>query len=354
MIFTITNSATGKLNLTAINILGINESTGAITLFNNGVSPELNILTTAYYNGYEYSFSTTEVMGELGYKLTGTTKTFKEVVNDEVPLTRSYSLSGDEVVAEDLGELGGDELTIFGNGKTIEGQNADGIHIARGKTLNIENINSWSGFTGENGALRNEGTLTISGTNFSDNGNKDIINNGNLILSGVASSFEKGVVGTGTTTVKGVEITLNDAKLEQSRIEIRENGSLITSATNIVGDIENNSNLVFNGGEINNNKITGSGLLNITAGNIINNNTIEQSTITISRTKITNNSVIETTYLNLNSVDFKLTKKGNLTVENLSAQNSTIDMANSILKELNIGKLVIKQKNMCVKGYLIY
>ena len=273
--FTVTNSATGQLNLTAINILGMNENNGQITLFKNEKSPTLNILTTANYDGYEYTFTNSDIAGVLNYKISGY-KTIKESINAWDPLIRSYSLATDELVTENLGNLGGIQLTIFGNKKNIVGNNTNGIFIASDKILNIENINNCSGFDNTYGAIKNEGILNISGTNFIGN-QQDIINNGKLILLDTASSFEKGIVGVGTTTINGVNINLVNAVIEQNKIEIMDNGSLTTKAQNIIGNIENNSNLTFTEGE-NNNYIYGSGTT-VIDGLVINNSTIANTVI---------------------------------------------------------------------------
>ena len=67
--FTIMNNATGTLNLTAINILGVDGDSGQITLFTNEKSPELNVLTTANYGGNEYTFTNSGILGVLNYCL---------------------------------------------------------------------------------------------------------------------------------------------------------------------------------------------------------------------------------------------------------------------------------------------
>ncbi len=173
--FTVTNTAEGTLNLTAINILGTNVGNGQITLFNNEVSPELNVLTTANYGGYEYTFTNSDIAGVLNYEQTGTTKTFKEVVNDIIPQYRSYSFAGNEIVTENLGQLGGTQLTIFGNGYEVDGNGKAGITIGQEQTLNIEKGVGeqfvWRNFNNnEGGAIWNGGDLEIfEGTKFYSN-----------------------------------------------------------------------------------------------------------------------------------------------------------------------------------------
>ena len=170
--FTVTNSAIGTLNLTAINILGVDENIGQITLFNDEISPELNVLTTGNYGGQEYVFTNSDVAGVLNYRLLGY-KTFKEVVNETEPAIRSYSFSGDEIVTEGLENLGGEQLTIFGNGYDIDANNVEGITIYyENQILNIEGVKDINGFTTNHsgGAIMNHGTLNIGeGISFTSN-----------------------------------------------------------------------------------------------------------------------------------------------------------------------------------------
>ncbi len=311
-IFTITNDATGELNLTAINILGVNGTSGQLTLFNDEVAPTLNILTTANYGGYEYTFTnSSDTLGVLNYEQTGTTRTFKEVVNDVVPGYRSYSLAGNETVIEDLGELGGTQLTIFGNGKNIEGNNSvDGIYVADGKILNIENVNSWRGFNRTYGAIKNEGNLYISETNFEDNDSQDIINNGDLWLFGNCY-LENGINGTGTTTVSG---NITSSGTIQNSIYVYRDSVL-----------KNNGTLIVNGGT-NNGTITDETTTNTSSmtiiGNFVNNNKIKQNNVSIE-----NNAILT------------LTQNSDMDVDNYLITVATIDMANSVLKEHNFNTL---------------
>ena len=167
--FTIIEKTEGILNLTAINILGIDKDSGQITLFNNEKVPTLNILTTANYGGYEYTFTNSDIPGVLNYEKTGMiAKTFKEVINTTEPINRSYSLINDEIVIDNIGNLGGTQLTIFGNGYDINGNSKSGIIVNENQILNIDNIKEIKSFNSENhgGFIYNYGGNSV---NISDN-----------------------------------------------------------------------------------------------------------------------------------------------------------------------------------------
>ena len=340
--FTVTN-VTGTINLTAINLLGVDEDSGQITLFKNENSPELNILTTGAYKGYEYTFTNSDVAGVLNYEKTGlVAKTFKEYVNAEEPETRSYSLSGDEILTTHLFNLGGEQLTIFGNGYDIISDYYNGIYVAEGKTLNVENVNNYSGFSSGYGAIRNEGILNISGTNFSNNGGQDIINNGDLILFGNTSSFEVGIIsyGGGTTTIDGADINLGDtAVIQQDSIIIINGGSLTANANNLKGNITNDGTLIFTTGT-NGNDINGEGILEI-IGNVSNNKNTIQNIITVDGS-LQNNSVMTANDVYINGI-FKVGSNGNFynATNSIISDGSFIDLQNSRIQNHNFGKLTI-------------
>ena len=342
--FTVTN-ITGTLNLTAINLLGTDEDSGQITLFNNANAPEINILSTGNYGGYEYTFTNSDVAGVLNYEKTGlTAKTFKEYVNTELPPTRSYSLSEDEIVTESLERLGGEQLTIFGNGYNITGSYRYGIIVYEGKTLNVEDVNSYGSFSSAYGAITNYGTLNISGTNFTNNSWQDIINNGNLILSGTASSFETGIRNygnSGTTTIDGVDIDLGDtAVIQQGTIIITDDGSLTANINNVTGEILNDGIFALMGKGTNENEISGTGQLYM-EGELVNNGSIEQDVVEIVGS-LENKSTITTTDMYIDGT-FKIGKNGSFysATNSIISDGSFIDLQNSKIQNYNFGKLTV-------------
>ena len=330
--FTVTNNITGTLNLTAINLLEVDQDSGQITLFNDENAPELNILTAGVYKGYEYTFTNSDVAGVLNYEKTGLVpKTFKEYVNAEEPEIRSYSLSENEIVNVHLYYLGGDQLTIFGNGYDITADYYNGIYVDEGKTLSVEDVNNYSGFSSTFGAIRNEGILNISGTNFSNNSGQDIVNHGILTLSGTASNFETGIRNynnSGTTIIDGVNINLgNTAFIYQESIIINDGGSLTANANKLEGEILNKGVLVFNNGT-NENEINGTGQLYMN-GTLINNGTINQGTVEIVGS-LENNSAITATDMYINGT-FKIGKNGSFysATNSIINDGSFIDLKNS-------------------------
>ena len=251
--FTVTNEIkNSSLNITAINILKANTTaseTKTIELFRGGKSPDLNVLVTAiYYGKDEYNVSSTDVKGQVKYTTTGSTKTFKEVINDTAAI-RSYSLAGEETVEENLGQLGGTQLTIFGNGHSVNGdKDYGGITVSEGQTLNIEKGTGeefvWKNFysSGNGGVLKNSGSINLgAGIVFSSNN----ANNGGVLAN----------INGGTVTIRdGVTFSSNSAG-ERGGAIYNYNGSTIDI---FVETITFNSNRATggSGGAIHNDKST--------------------------------------------------------------------------------------------------
>ena len=238
--FTVTNSASGELNLSAINILGVDGKIGQITLFNSGKAPTLNILTTANYGGQEYVFTNSDVAGVLNYRLLGY-RTFKETINDSEPLVRSYSLDDNELVTENLGQLGGTQLTIFGNGYEVDGNLRAGIIVVSGQTLNIDKGTGekfvWQNFSSNEGGViynKEDGLVQVGDCiNFSSN----------------IATHRGGVIfnSTGTITISSSIFSLNTSNhyggaIYNSSGTVIINSSIFDSNTAITGGAIDNSN----------------------------------------------------------------------------------------------------------------
>ena len=378
--FTITNNVTGQLNLTAINILGVNGTNGQITLFNNGNAPQLNILTTATYGGYEYNFTNSNTMaGVLNYTR-GEQINLKKAVNKTTPATRSYSLSGNEAVTENLGYLGGTQLTIFGNGHDIvANNNVYGIGVEEGQILNIEGVGNITDFYNSSnwgGAIMNHGTTNIGNDiKFSSNscfyGGGAIYNGRNMNIGsnskfehnktnvyGGGAIFNEGHLDIGTNVIFSSNTTTDGGGAIDN-----ENGGITTVGTNALfeynksdviggavrntgddGDfvsIGNNSSFISNDAGVAGGAIWNSKEMEIKEGTIYYSNTANQFGGAI-----------------VNCIG-TLTLKGNNTF-NLNSSQKGGAIANLGLKNenekgiLNIGKNVIFTSNTATNGGAIY
>ena len=337
--FTVENEATGELNLTAINILGTSfKSTGTITLFKDEKSPEFQVLTTAYYDGYEYSFSTTTVMGELEYNVTGTTKTFKEVVNDTAPVIRSYSFANDEIVTLGLEDLGGDRLTIFGNGYEVISSSVSGINISTGQILEIDKGSGdkfvWRNFysTGDGGVLNNTGIVDIGeGIEFDSNeahnggaifnsGEEITVGSGAIFNYNIATSSGGAIHNKGKLTIESESVfNSNTAKYggaiynDKGTITIEEGVEFNSNIANDSGGAIYNSNdsaITISGANIafssNTAKYSGGAIYNNTSTITISgeNITFDSNTATYGGGVIYNNSKSSMEIISAGQIDF--------------------------------------------------
>ena len=133
------------------------------------------------------------------------------------------------------------------------------ISVDEGGELKVKNV-TFTGNTG-NAVIASSGTVSLSGVTFAESDEAieneasiDVLNNGDLVLTGEATTFNKGIKGDegkGTTTIKGVGIDMGDAVLVQNRIEISdvEGSSLTVKVANLsTGTVT--SSLIMNNGEL--------------------------------------------------------------------------------------------------------
>jgi len=146
-------------------------------------------------------------------------------------------------------------LTIKGFEDALTVNKADGV-------LEVNNV-VFDANTGT-AVIANEGTTVLNGVAFNDTNETtyDVLNNGNVVLENTLTTFNKGIVGEGTTTIKGIAIDMGDATVAQSTIEISHvAGSSLTvkvdklqyegdgGETIVTGLIINNNELVLAGNE---------------------------------------------------------------------------------------------------------
>ncbi len=184
------------------------------------------------------------------------------------------------------------KLTTYANGVQKGIINSGELILIGNGTLNS---NIWTPDTGRtiiDGEVINGGTIVNP---VIINENKKLITSATNILGVIENNgylvFNEGnneyspVYGTGTTVIDGDVI--NGGGIGNSII-INENKKLITNAADVWGTIENDGSLVFNGG-INNNVITGTGLMQI------NDDVINQANITQKNLEILSNQLINST-----------------------------------------------------------
>ena len=149
----ITDSASGSITLSNVNVLNINlilQNTGRLTLFSEQ-APSLNADLKVNYGGTAVKFSKLSDYA-VGYEKLSSPQTFKEIVNDTTTY-KVYNLTQNETITEDLKDFGGKQLIINGNGYDITGNGRIyGIRVGKygyngnDKKIIIENVGTISGF----------------------------------------------------------------------------------------------------------------------------------------------------------------------------------------------------------------
>ena len=225
--------------------------------------------------------------------------------------TSSYSLT-----ISDLAEFSGFEnaLTVDeveGNLRVKDvkfSSNTGNAVIASSGMVTLNNV-TFDSNTVTTAVIINDNNLTLSSVTFTNNTtDSDILNNGELLITGEASTFEHGILGTGTTTIRGVAVDLSTpaASLYQSRVEISDIGdsSLTANIENTnVGLFMNNGQLVLLSSTTTelNSEINGIGDTTISGGTVTTTNSIAQTNIYLSSTSVTvgDTSTVKATTINV-------------------------------------------------------
>ena len=190
---------------------------------------------------------------------------------------------------------------------TFSNNTGDAV-IASSGIVTLNNV-TFDGNTLDTTVIANENTLTISSVTFTNNtADSDILNNGELLIIGEASTFENGILGTGTTTIRGVAVDLSTttASLQQSRVEISDIGdsSLTANVENTnVGLFLNNGQLVLLSSTTTdlNSEINGIGDTTISGGTVTTTKGIAQTNIYLSSTSVNVSSSMKATIIDVDS-----------------------------------------------------
>jgi len=174
---------------------------------------------------------------------------------------------------------------------TFSNNIGDGVIISSG-IVTLNNV-TFDSNTVTTAVIVNDYSLTLSSVTFKNNNTEiDVANNGDLLITGTGpTTFEKGISGAGTTTIKGVAVDMSSetAKLQQNRVEISyaEGSSLTTNIANTeVNLFMNDGQLILIGGDNDTltSEINGIGDTEISSGTVTVANRIAQTKITLTGT----------------------------------------------------------------------
>ncbi|MEG1553316.1 MAG: hypothetical protein RR417_07175, partial [Kiritimatiellia bacterium] len=181
----------------------------AVTVFTgtDSAKPTMGVAGTTFTSNYKYDVTAAD--GALTFtRGNDTVDGVAEALTEaSTGVTVSLSLTEDYNAKVDLGELNNaGELTVFGQGKTLNGNGNGGFNVTNGM-LNMEDA-TMSGF---NSALTvgTDGAAAITGVNFTGN-TAAIVNNGELTFTDCSFTDNRTDKGTaGAIYNKGIGTTLN-------------------------------------------------------------------------------------------------------------------------------------------------
>ena len=305
--------------------------------------------------------------GDFSYELVnGTNPERTYVIGSENEIVRNWIYGNNNLSGTKLQILGGS------NGKSLIGNNLQGIIINSDQQVDIKNVTSYEGF--QTAIINNGGTVNVSGTNFQNNNGGEnggvIQNNGGTITVNAGTSFTNnsavnnggaiyntGVMNLSSSDMGDVVFNNNTANRGADIFQIS------TGVTNITG--ESGSVIISSG-------VAGEGKINKSGnGTLVLNGDNSDYTGTFSQTagKTTVNDGAEffngetavsggtLEWLNSNDLDYTQTQKPKLTLSggNLIVGNTgklTIDNGSSISDRVSVdlnGDLILKE-NTTVNG----
>ncbi len=177
------------------------------------------------------------------------------VVQATTPAVRTFTADSndDYTVNADLGNLGGDKLSIIGTGYTakILGNNKAGITVANnGQTLELTDVAEYGGFNGAGIDNTVGGTINISGSKVTS----DIINDGSATGKGVfltgtndiSKIIDSTVAADATATPTAGKVTISGGTstigtLAQESVNVLSDGKLIIRADEL--KVKNNQSI---------------------------------------------------------------------------------------------------------------
>ena len=351
-------TGTGSININNIKILADSTSALPITIgtFDNNLKSYVTLTATSVDGvaaGKSYKVSYDNTNGSLKFGYGNLYNAVKDTSTE-----RTYTMGADENVAQDLGVMNGEKLTVGGNNYAVNGNNHAGIIVNNGQTLDVNNVSSYNGF---DTALTNAGTLNINNITFENNSVADIKNTNILNLEGT-NVFNGAITDndtkSGTTTVKSGTTTFNNTVTQKgvgvnngtvnfnntlTATEVGVNGGTVNfndtvtstdlsnaGTVNVKASDLNVTNGVSNSGALNlkegtlASNISGAGTTNI-KGDVVANANITQNTLTVDNTLTINpeKTVTVNNTLNNNST---ITNSGGL---NLAGGTTSENLINA-------------------------
>lgn len=162
-----------QITLEKLNI--VEDGTSDITLFANGKAPEIMNLDSfaAFSQNNKYTFNSNGdgILQVASFENRG----LNGVISDDT-LTKSYTVGDGTNVSDHLGELAGGAgatLSILGNNNVLDGNGYNGIKIADGQTLNIDDTEVRNFASTLGGVVSSSGKVVVTNSSFIGNhGNK--------------------------------------------------------------------------------------------------------------------------------------------------------------------------------------
>ena len=253
---------------------------------------------------------------------------------------KAYSVA-DGTTLDSAVEMGGKELSLSGG--SITGSGNDGITLAAGQTLGLNNT-TVSGFGTAINNSDSTGKVEVKNVTFDDTNTTAIANKGSVEFSntdGNQNNVNSAITGDGTTTVKNGTTNFNSS-VEQTNLVIENDANaVIANVSNTTAAIKNDGTLELKSGN-NNNAITTSGNATDVAKLIVSGNVTNEASVTQKAIEVASGSTLELAKDSATNADSVTVTNGTLKLTDNAALNDTdgtgsanVDLTNSSTLALN-------------------
>lgn len=299
---TIENPASSTVKIYGINIMeDVEGGKTTVRLFDGPHIPLIDLNDYIHYTNNSKYIIKEIAPGELEYQKYSISGSINSAVAD-TEVNRVFSGTANTLVQEDLGTMGGTELTIIGNGYDIDGNGHQGIKLTHGQSLNLNNLGSLSddgsvdnsvhGFTKPNNAFvnNNGGSVKVENSVFSNNeiNSSDAVDggifyneSGNLVIKN--SKFINNTINSASASSRGGALFFKNGNVFIKDSIFKSNSTNSDSTGSNGGAIFNTANLTISGTLFENNSansvsfgawggaINNGGILNISESTFKNN-----------------------------------------------------------------------------------
>lgn len=241
------SEANGRIQITEINVTkDMDNNVANVQIADGGLQDKIDVqmdkLNVNLSGDKSYFLTYDQRQGELCFM---NDKSLEAAVKHDTTSGGAFAMANDITVEAHLGRLGGESLSVSGNGHTIDGNRYGGFEVFEDQTLTLNDVTLTRFDAGL--SIINEGTLNLNANNYDTTIDDEILGSGTINIGGSKTVTLNGMVTHGLVNLTGGRLVLgNEAALHLTRKFTATGGTLDIGTQNIFTDdatFENGSTL---------------------------------------------------------------------------------------------------------------